>query len=115
MPVTYKYVLENAGQQFAVDTLDAMTGSFIGPFFIFYALLIIIPLILWIVYSFKKGSLYTPFATLLATGLTFVCVAAGMIFPSLEWLQVGSVSRMAACWCLVALITESKIMKTKSI
>lgn len=106
MPVTYKHILENAGQQLAVDSIDAMTGSFIWPFFIFYVFLIIIPLVLWIVYSFKKGSRYSPVSALIVTGLTFVCIAVGSLIPSLEWLAVGAVSRMIAAWCLVALIAE---------
>lgn len=106
MPVTYKHILENAEQQLAVDTVDAMTGSFILPFFIYYVFLIIIPIVLWVVYAFKKGSRHSLTATLLVVGFTFACIAAGTLVSSLEWLAVGAVSRMIAGWSLVALIAE---------
>lgn len=108
MPVVYRYLLENASQSLAVGAVDAMTGSFIWPFFVYYAMLIIVPLILWCVYCFRKGSLYRPWTAAVIVGFTVLCVALSKLIPALEWAGVGAVSRMLALWSFVAWRTERR-------
>lgn len=113
MPVTYKYLLDNASQELAVGAVDAMTSSFIWPFFLYYALLIIVPLILWCVYCFKRDGLYRPLTALIVVGITLISVTVSKLVPALEWLGVGAVSRMLAMWCFVAWRREKIAAKYK--
>ena len=106
LPVAYKYLIVNGSQALAVGTVDAMVGSFIVPFYAYYVFLIIIPLIVWCVYCFKKGSLYRPVAAIAIIGFTIVCLVLGGAVPALSWLQVGAVSRMIGLWCMVSWLTE---------
>lgn len=108
MPVVYKYLFENVSQAIAVGTVDAMTDSFIWPFFIFYTLLIIVPLVLWCVYCFQKNSLYRPRAAVIIIVVTFGCIVMSKLVPALEWIGVGAVSRMIGMWCFVAWQAEHK-------
>ena len=108
LPVAYKYLIVNGSQELAVGTVDAMVGSFIVPFYAYYVFLIIIPLIVWCVYCFKKGSLYRPSAAIAVVGFTVACLVLGGAAPALSFLQVGAVSRMIGLWCMTAWLTERK-------
>lgn len=102
MPVVYNFLTTYDNQGIAVATVDAMTASFIAPFYAYYALLIVIPLILWCVYCFQKNALYRPCAAIAVVGFTAVCIALGKLIPAVEWLTVGAVSRMIALWGFIA-------------
>ena len=108
LPVAYQHLIVNGSQTLAVGTIDAMVGSFIVPFYAYYVFLIIIPLIAWCVYCFRKGGLYKPVAAIAVVGFTVVCLVLGGIVPSLGFLQVGAVSRMIGLWCMTAWLTERK-------
>lgn len=108
MPVVYRYLIANTAQELATGAVDAMTASFIGPFFIYYIFLIVIPLILWSVYCFKKGGAYRPLTAVVIVGTTIICIVLGNI-PALEWLGIGAVSRMIAMWCFAAWLVEKKV------
>jgi hypothetical protein len=110
MPVVYQYLIAQTTQELATGAVDAMTESFIGPFLIYYLFLIVIPLILWSVYCFKKGGAYSPLTAVIIVGLTVACIALGS-FPVLEWLSVGAVSRMIAMWCFAAWLAEKKVLR----
>ena len=107
MPVVYQYLIANATPELAVGAVDAMTASFIGPFFLYYVFLILVPLVLWCVYCFQKGSAYRPLTAISIVGFTLLCIALSKI-PALEWLGVGAVSRMIALWCFAAYRTEQR-------
>lgn len=106
LPVAYRYLVANASRELAVGTIDAMVGSFIVPFYAYYVFLIIIPLIVWCVYCFQKGSRYQPVAALAVVGFTVLCLVLGGLVPALRWLQVGAVSRMIGLWCMNAWLAE---------
>ena len=108
LPVAYKYLAVNASAELAVGTVDAMVGSFIIPFYAYYVFLIIIPLIVWCVYCFRKGGLYRPAAAVAVVGFTVACLVLGGVIPALSWLQVGAVSRMIGLWCMTAWLAERR-------
>ena len=108
LPVAYKYLTVNGSRELAVGTIDAMVGSFIVPFYIYYVFLIIIPLVVWCVYCCKKDGLYPPVAAIAIVGCTIACLALGGVVPMLSFLQVGAVSRMIGLWCMTAWLTERR-------
>lgn len=108
LPVAYRYLTANASRELAVGAIDAMVSSFIVPFYAYYAFLIILPLIVWCVYCFKKESLYPSAAAIAVVGFTIICLVLGGLVPALGFLQVGAVSRMIGLWCLTAWLAERK-------
>lgn len=107
MPVVYQYLIANTTQEMAVGAVDAMTASFIGPFFLYYSFLILVPLVLWCAYCFQKGGAYKPLTAVVIVGFTLLCIALSKI-PALNWLGVGAVSRMIALWCWTVYRTEQR-------
>ena len=112
LPVAYKYLVANGSKELAVGTVDAMVGSFIVPFYAYYVFLIIIPLIVWCVYCFKKGGLYKPADAIAVIGFTVACLVLGGMVPALSFLQVGAVSRMIGLWCMIAWLTGRQAART---
>lgn len=108
LPVAYQYLAANASQALAIGAIDAMVGSFLAPFYLYYVFLILIPLVVWCVYCCQKGSLYRPGTAVAVVGFTVGCIVLGGVVPALSFLQVGAVSRMIGLWGLVAFFTERK-------
>ena len=57
MPIVYKSTYSLSGQEVAVQVLENMTGSFIIPFYVYFAF-IFAGYVLWFVYAFRKCSIY---------------------------------------------------------
>lgn len=109
MPIVYKSVLEISGQAAAVSVLEAMAGSYIIPFYAYFAF-IFTGYILWFVYAFKKNSVYPKwYAWLLLAAVFIELVCAN--FPGLQLISIGSFSRLEMTFFIYAAVTEYKNMK----
>lgn len=109
MPLVYKSVFEISGQTAAVTVLEAMTGSFIVPFYAYFAF-IFTGYILWFVYAFKKNSVYPKwYAWLLLTAALIQLVCSN--FAGLQLIWIGAFSRLEMTFFIYAAVTEYKNMK----
>ena len=106
LPIAYQFLLTYASQGIAVATVDAMMDAVFVPFLLYYALMVLVPMVLWCVYAIGRGSLYHRGLALGVVGFSLLCFLLSLLIPQLEWLGVGSVSRMVALWCFVAWRTE---------
>lgn len=109
MPVVYKSVFEISGQAAAVTVLEDMTGSFIVPFYVYFAF-IFAGYILWFVYAFKKNSIYPKWyawVLLIAVLIELVCSN----FSGLQLLSIGTLSRLEMTFFIYAAVTEYKNMR----
>ncbi len=109
MPVVYKSVLGISGQAAAVTVLEDMTGSYIVPFYAYFAF-IFTGYILWFVYAFKKKSIYPKWYAWLLLSIVIIQLIS-MNFPKLQWIGIGTFSRLEMTFFIFAAVTEYKKMK----
>lgn len=110
MPIVYKSVYSLEGQGAAVHVLEDMTGSFIIPFYVYFAF-IFVGYILWFVYAFGKRSIYPRWYALVL--LLAVIIQLGFAGMGLQALSVGVFSRLEMTFFIFAAITEYKIIRSE--
>jgi len=109
MPVVYKSAFEISGQTVAVTVLEDMIGSFIVPFYVYFAF-IFTGYILWFVYAFKKNSIYPKWYAWLL--LIAVLIELGCSnFAGLQLISIGTFSRLEMTFFIYAAVTEYKNMR----
>ncbi len=113
MPIVYQSVFHISGQTSAVTVLEAMTGSFIIPFYVYFGF-IFTGYILWFVYAFKKNSIYPNWYAWVLLAAVFIELG-GSIFTGLQVLSIGMLSRLEMTFFIYAAVTEYKIMRQKGI
>ncbi len=109
MPIVYKSVLEISGQTAAVTVLEAMTGSFIVPLYVYFAI-IFTGYILWFVYTFKKNSVYPRWYAWLLLAVVLIELVSSN-FKGLQLISIGAFSRVEMTFFIFAAVTEYKNMK----
>ncbi len=109
MPVVYKSVFEIGGQTAAVKVLEDMTGSFIIPFYAYFAF-IFAGYILWFVYAFRKNGIYPKwYAWVLLAAVLIELVSSN--FAALQLISIGTLSRLEMTFFIYAAVTEYKSMR----
>lgn len=106
MPVVYKSVLESGNEHQAVAVLEKMTGSFIVPFYGYFAF-IFAGYVLWFVYAYSSKSIYPKtYPTILLAAVVIQLVFAGF---GVQVLSIGAFSRLEMMFFICAAVTEKKM------
>ena len=109
MPVVYKSVFEISGRTAAVAVLEATEGSFIIPFYVYFAF-IFTGYVLWFVYAFKKNSVYPKWYAWVLLAIILVELICSA-FPRLQLISIGTFSRLEMTFFIFAAVTEYKNMR----
>ena len=105
MPIVFKSAYLLSGQAAAVHILEDMTGSFIVPFYVYFAF-IFVGYILWFIYALGKSSIYPKwYAAVLLLAVIIQLALSGM---GVQAFSVGVFSRLEMTFFIYAAVTEHK-------